>query len=112
MEEAIKIDHVYVLCQMVAVELIPRHKLAILKLVQLLLHQDGDLGQVGQVALSLAAEVHANELAHVETMQCKDHVPDLDKKPKSVMHKHVHHQLELGDNGALGQVVLSRVTMD
>ena len=112
MEEVIKIEHVSVLCLMDAVVLIPRHKLVILKLVQLRPHQDGDLGQIGQVALSLAAEVHANELAHVETMQCKDHVPDLDKKPKSVMHKHVHHQLVLGDHGAHGQVVLSRVTMD
>ena len=69
---------------------IPKHKLVTLKLVQLQLHWDGQIGQIGQAALLLAEVVLANEVAHVKTVLRKDHVQAPHKKPRSVMRQHVH----------------------
>ena len=89
-EEAIKIDHVSVLCKIIAVGLIRKHKLVMLKLVQLQLHWDGQIGQIGQAVLLLAEGVRVNEVEHVKTVLRKDHVQAPHKKPKSVMRQHAH----------------------
>ena len=51
-----------------------------------------------------------NGVAHVRILVGKDHC-NLDvrahhKKPRSVMHRHVHHQQVLGGNGTIGLAAL------